>query len=106
LVREIAEELGVDAKITGFVGKMGHRYIEDGVTHHELNFVFEVITTASEPTNTGSELVSQENHLEFHWLPLEQLADADVRPAALKDALLAAHGGTPGGGEIRQSVPD
>jgi hypothetical protein len=24
--------------------------------------------------------VSQEDHLEFHWLPFDQLADTDVRP--------------------------
>jgi hypothetical protein len=33
---------------------------------------------------------SREDHLEFHWLPFDRLPDADVRPAALKNALLAA----------------
>lgn len=82
LVREIAEELGTDAKITGFAGVVEHGYIEDDVVHHELNLVFEVAITDAEP-------VSQEDHLEFNWLPLDQLADADVRPGALKNALLA-----------------
>ncbi|MGH3910388.1 MAG: hypothetical protein ACRDRM_06115 [Pseudonocardiaceae bacterium] len=36
------------------------------------------------------EPVSQEDHLEFHWLPLDHLTDADVRPGTLKNALLAA----------------
>ncbi|GAA0538557.1 DNA mismatch repair protein MutT [Saccharopolyspora subtropica] len=83
LVRELAEELGTDAKIAGFVGAVEHGYIEDGVTHHEINLVFEVSIDAAEP-------VSQEDHLEFHWLPLDQLADTDVRPGALKNALVAA----------------
>jgi len=83
LVRELAEELGTDAKIAGFVGAVEHGYIEDGVTHHEINLVFEVSINAAEP-------VSQEDHLEFHWLPLDQLADTDVRPGALKNALVAA----------------
>lgn len=83
LVREIAEELGTEAKIAGFVGVVEHGYVEDGVTHHELNLVFEVAIADAEP-------VSQEDHLEFHWLPAGGLADTDVRPGALKSALLAA----------------
>ncbi len=83
LIREIAEELGTEAKIDGFVGVVEHGYIEDGTTHHELNLVFDVTITDPEPT-------SREDHLEFHWLPVTQLADTDVRPGAVKDALLAA----------------
>jgi 8-oxo-dGTP diphosphatase len=83
LVRELSEELGTDAKITGFVGLVEHGYVEDDVTHHELNLVFEVALASGEP-------VSQEDHLIFNWLPLDQLADADVRPGSLKNALLAA----------------
>jgi 8-oxo-dGTP diphosphatase len=83
LVREIAEELGTEAKIAGFVGVVEHGYLEDGVTHHELNLVFEVAIADAEP-------VSQEDHLEFRWLPIGDLADTDVRPGSLKAALLAA----------------
>lgn len=83
LVRELAEELGTEAKIAGFVGAVEHGYVEDGVTHHEINLVFEVTIADGEP-------VSQEDHLTFHWLALDQLADADVRPGSLKDALVAA----------------
>lgn len=59
-----------------------HGYVEDSTTHHELNLVFEVTLPAARPT-------SREDHLEFRWLPLDQLADADVRPGALRDALIA-----------------
>ncbi len=83
LVRELAEELGTDAKMAGFVGAVEHGYVEDGITHHEINLVFEVSIDTAEP-------VSQEEHLEFHWLPLDQLADTDVRPSALKNALVTA----------------
>jgi 8-oxo-dGTP pyrophosphatase MutT (NUDIX family) len=83
LVRELAEELGTEAKVAGFVGVVEHGYVEDDVTHHELNLVFEVAIATDEP-------VSQEDHLTFHWLPLDQLGDSDVRPGSLKAALLAA----------------
>jgi 8-oxo-dGTP diphosphatase len=83
IVRELAEELGTDAEVAGFVGTVEHGYVEDGMTHHEINLVFEVSIDAAEP-------VSQEDHLEFRWLPLDQLANTDVRPDALKNALVAA----------------
>ncbi|WP_116046394.1 NUDIX domain-containing protein [Amycolatopsis palatopharyngis] len=82
LIREITEELGTEATIARFLGVVEHGYIEDDTTHHELNFVFEVDLADSEPT-------SQEAHLEFHWCPVDDLAESDVRPRTLKDALLA-----------------
>lgn len=80
LVREIGEELGTQATIVGFVGAVEHGYVAAGATHHELNLVFEVEIADAEP-------VSREAHLEFHWLPIEHLQEADIRPARLKDAL-------------------
>jgi 8-oxo-dGTP diphosphatase len=53
LVREIAEELGTEAEITGFVGVVEHGYRKDDVTHHELNLVFEVAITDPEPVSQG-----------------------------------------------------
>lgn len=85
LLRELVEELGADGTITGFLGVVEHGYVAAGVTHHEVNLVFEVAA--------GGALVGQEDHLIFHWLPLDRLAGADVRPEALKTALLA--GGAP-----------
>lgn len=83
LVRELAEEPGTHATVIGFVGVVEHGYVQDGIAHHELNLVFEVAIAGGEP-------VSQEDHLTFHWLPLDQLADTDVRPNSLKNALLTA----------------
>lgn len=88
LIRELSEELGVHAKIGQFVGAVEHGYIQDGTSHHELNLVFEVAINTSEP-------VSQEDHLEVEWLPWDQLPDASVRPASLKNALLSADTSTP-----------
>ena len=42
---------------------------------------------------SSTEPASQEDHLELHWLPLDQLAEADVKPGALKTALVTAGDG-------------
>lgn len=80
LTRELLEELGAPVTVTGFVGVVEHAYTEDDTDHHELNFIFEIDLGSAEP-------VSQEDHLEFSWLPLEALADSDLRPRPLKTAL-------------------
>jgi ADP-ribose pyrophosphatase YjhB (NUDIX family) len=82
LLREIAEELGFEAIITGLIGVVENRYTDDDGTHHELNLVFEVAIPHTEPA-------SREGHLEFRWLELDELASTEIRPAALKDALVA-----------------
>lgn len=81
-MREIAEELGTDATVSRFAGVVEHGYIEDGSAHHEINILFDVELAAANP-------VSQEDHLEFSWLGLNQLADMDIRPHRVREALLA-----------------
>lgn len=80
LARELQEELGLQAIVKDFIGIVEHAYQEDGARHHELNFVFEVDLGNATPT-------SQEDHLEFTWVPLGTLLDADLRPGPLKTAL-------------------
>ncbi|GDY33640.1 NUDIX domain-containing protein [Gandjariella thermophila] len=82
-IRELAEELDAEATVVGFLGAVEYSYVDDGAAHHEINLVFEVFIDDPEPA-------SQEDHLQAHWLPLEHLAHADVRPDTLKDALTAA----------------
>ncbi len=82
LLREINEELGTTARITGFAGAVEHAYTEDNINHRELNLVF-TIELADTETAT-----SHEDHLEFVLVPFAELASTDLRPSALKDALL------------------
>jgi 8-oxo-dGTP diphosphatase len=89
LVREITEELAAKATVTRFVGVVEHGYTDDdGVVHHELNLVFEAALADADVTG-------QEDHLEFAWLPLAELPDHDLRPGALRDALVGGFGGSP-----------
>lgn len=82
LIREITEELGAAATVEGFLGAVEHGYTEDGRTHHEINLVFAVDVD-------GDRLVSQEEHLEFLWVPIDDLVDTDLRPGRLKEGVLA-----------------
>ncbi|WP_327097093.1 NUDIX domain-containing protein [Nocardia vinacea] len=87
LVRELKEEIGASASIGQLIGVVEQGYTDDTDTiRHELNLIFTAQITG--------EPVSQEDHLEFLWLPLDQLPVADLRPCALKDALVANHANT------------
>jgi hypothetical protein len=39
-----------------------------------------------EATIMGAEPESRESHLEFRWLPHDEVADTEIRPAAIKCA--------------------
>jgi ADP-ribose pyrophosphatase YjhB (NUDIX family) len=81
LVREVDEELGAPARVGGLVGVVEHGYIEDGAAHHELNFVFTVHVDRDD-------LRSHEDHLAFTWVARDELPGLDLRPGAVKHALL------------------
>ena len=83
LVREVDEELGAPARVGGLVGVVEHGYTEDGATHHELNFVFAVHVDQED-------LHSREDHLAFTWVPRDDLPALDLRPRAVKQALIDA----------------
>lgn len=82
LVREIREELGIEAKVTGFVGAVEHTYVDRGQQHHEINLVFTVETIG--PTE------SKEPHLEFDWIPIATVAEVDLRPEPVRAAVRKA----------------
>ena len=81
LRRELAEELGAEARIERLLGVVENTYGSDDGAHHELNHVFEVTLAEEEPE-------SRESHLEFRWLPRDELAAADLRPDAIKQLVL------------------
>ncbi|WP_433712865.1 NUDIX domain-containing protein [Nocardia sp. CA-084685] len=83
LIRELAEELGTAARITGFAGVIEHGYTDRGNAHHELNLIFE-----AELDDTPS---SQEDHLEFDWLPTDQIDTTDLRPNPLKAVIASGN---------------
>ena len=88
LAREFREECGLDVHAGDCV------LVTEGTFkarrhHHELNLVFHV----EERGDPDAEVTSREEGVRFGWFELVQLADLDLRPAAIKAWLMA--GGRP-----------
>ncbi|WP_433714375.1 NUDIX domain-containing protein [Nocardia sp. CA-084685] len=79
LIRELTEELGAASRIVGFAGVVEHGYRDRGTAHHEVDLIFD--------TELDGTPVSQEDHLEFDWLPIDQIDRTDLRPAAVKTVI-------------------
>jgi ADP-ribose pyrophosphatase YjhB (NUDIX family) len=79
LLDHVAEQTGRAVKIIRFVGGVEDGYNE--TVHHAITLVFEAEIV---PSDDGG----REPHLEAHWLAVAELADHDVRPVVLKEALI------------------
>ncbi len=90
LVREIAEEIGEQAVVTGFVGAVECAWTDNGQDNHEINLVFALDIpglAARQP------LTSRESHLEFLWVAPGELKADNLLPALLIECLLNWDGG-------------
>ena len=79
LVREIREEMGVEATTGRFLGIVENSYIQHGKPHAEINLVYE-LTFPEPPKNP----VSAENWIEFEWRDLADLDSAGLLPEAFR----------------------
>lgn len=82
LAREIKEEMGTDATVGEFIDVIENIYEQDGVKHHEVNFVFWTQITDME------NVVSQEDHIDFELIDIASLSDVKLLPDNLKRRLL------------------
>lgn len=88
LIREVAEELGCECRVTDYLGVVEHQWREGGRRQHELNHVF----SAALPGITAPlGVVSREAHLEFLWVRPSDLGGHNLLPAPLID-LIRRHG--------------
>lgn len=77
LRRELLEELGVESRITGFIGVLEHKFTDrHGHTYEEINLVFE-----AEIERDSAD--SAEGHLEFLWVKLAELEKHTLLPSSL-----------------------
>lgn len=80
LVREIKEEMGVDATVGEFIDVVENIYEQDGMKHHEVNLVFSV---QIDKTN----IVSQEEHIDFSLVDITELLNIKLLPERVKQVI-------------------
>ena len=92
LLREIKEELGLDASITGFMGCVEATFRQKKKWVAEISILFEMkIPRLRAATNPSA----KEGHLDFFWHPLSTLAESPLQPEPLR-LLIPAWRKTPG----------
>ena len=81
LVREIKEEMGLDAEVGRYLGTVEHAWDEaDGICH-EVNLVFSISIAGADHT---APVPSKESKIEFIWHLLDRLDDSELEPSSLR----------------------
>lgn len=80
------EETGHAVTIDRFYGMHEHAWLGNPVCchTHEINLVFSM---RSQTLKCGVIPQRYEAHVAFAWVPMQELASIDVRPAVLKDRI-------------------
>ena len=79
LVREIREELGVEASAGRFLGVVENSFMQHGKPHAEINLVYELLFE-----NPPCAPESAEDWISFEWRPLSELDSANLLPEAFR----------------------
>ena len=77
LVREIKEEIGVDATVGEFLGAVENSFMQHGKPHAEINLVYAFDMDAEKVS-------AQEDWIEFEWCALDRLAAANLLPETFR----------------------
>lgn len=84
LVREMREEMAVEATAGVFLGVVENSFVQHGKPHAEINLVYAM------DVPKGTEAKAAENWIEFEWRPLAELDAANLLPSEMKALVLAA----------------
>ena len=76
LVREVKEELGLDAQTGKFLGVVENAFTQHGKPHAEINLVYELILPPD------AEIAAREDWIAFEWRDRVDLGD--LLPAAFR----------------------
>ena len=79
LVREIREEMGVEAEAGRFLGVVENSFMQHGRPHAEINLVYELRFAGPPP-----EPKSVEDWISFEWCDLADLDAAGLLPEAFR----------------------
>lgn len=85
LVREFREESGLTVEAGRMMLLSENAFTQGDRLRHEINLVFHV----EHPPTWPDEVPSLEPDIEFRWLDLAAVVDADLRPATIKAWIVA-----------------
>lgn len=80
LIREISEEMGLEAQVGTFLGCCEHSFLQKKVPHTEINLVFTLLIPE---LKTGIPPPSREAWISFFWHPLADLHELKAEPQGL-----------------------
>jgi FolB domain-containing protein len=81
LRREMLEETGLNFEIGHFRGALENSFMQDGIRHCEVNFVFEMMPTEADMPKL-LDISSQESWIGFEWVDLKDLKKCGLLPCA------------------------
>ncbi|RRJ61697.1 NUDIX domain-containing protein [Paenibacillus oralis] len=84
LAREIHEELGLTCEVKQYIGAVEADYEDQGIYHQEINHLFITELEGADPTRNP---VSQEKHLEFYWIPIDEMELHHLLPAPIRKVI-------------------
>jgi 8-oxo-dGTP pyrophosphatase MutT (NUDIX family) len=87
LLREISEELGLQACVGRLVWVVENRFVYEGRRLHEIGFYYLVDLPKERNGLQDGEFGAVEPHLRFRWFDLKEVTAIDVRPAFLRERL-------------------
>ena len=82
LVREVQEEFGILPIVRQLIGAIEHTWRDGSQEHHEINLVFQMELPSSDP---GINPSSQEEHLEFMWVDINEIENHNLLPPPLNE---------------------
>ncbi|KHT65074.1 hypothetical protein RJ45_03160 [Photobacterium gaetbulicola] len=80
LARELFEEASINANVGAFIGAAENEWFLNGQPQAEINLLFEVETGLSH----RDPIASNEAHLEFFWVPCEDIECWNLFPESLR----------------------
>ena len=84
LSREIMEELGQECIVKDYVGCVEAHFDYSEVFHQEINHLF-IVDLPKINRNINPESI--EDHLEFYWIPIEQMKEHNLQPYPIREVI-------------------
>jgi 8-oxo-dGTP pyrophosphatase MutT (NUDIX family) len=85
LSREIKEELGEECFVQEYLGCVEADFEHTDTYHQEINHLFAAVLPK---INHHLNPESKENHLEFYWIPIDEMEQHNLQPYPVRDIII------------------